>query len=46
MLAACLHPCTGNDPDFLVELDLVPSRTDYLAGSSGRQDEGTPGHEP
>jgi hypothetical protein len=38
MLATCFHPLSGHDPNFVLEIDLVPPRANYPCGSSGGQD--------
>ena len=38
MLFAGLHPAGGHRPDASFEIDLIPARTDHLAGSGRGQD--------
>jgi hypothetical protein len=39
VLAAGLHPRFGNHPQLFVQVDLVPSRADYLASACCGQDQ-------
>src|SRR5690349_12719574 len=39
MLAARLHACPRDDPDLVIEINLVPLRADNLASSGGGKDE-------
>jgi hypothetical protein len=43
MLPACLHSVGWHRPDLILQIDFGPPRAQNLAGSSGRQDDKTPG---